>query len=531
MNGFSIDVLPGAAAPVVDIKNATLREPPDWMFEALGGRLSDSGERVNATTALRHGPVWQGVNVLAGDMGQLPIQVMRVGRNGIERDAGSQIDWLLNDEPNGFQRGSQWKEMMVARAILWGNAVCAIDTVGGVPTRLLPLPPQHTTYDEVRPYEYVIKTRIDGEPREFTPEETFHIRGLSTEGFWGLSFVDVAKQVVGHGLALTKHGNSVFRNGAKPSGVIRHPSKMAEEARRNFREEWREHHAGAQNAGNIAVLWEGMEYQPLSMSNEDAQWLEALKLDREQVAGLLLLPPYKLGAMENSAVRANIEAQAREYVNQSLRRWGKKFEEEAYAKLFTRSARKRRNTLVRVSYDVLTRGDNQAVMTYVSEGVRARVLTRNEAREELNMNPVDGGDEFENPAIDPATPQEDPQTTTSDAENQLIRQLVGGLLARECRELNTRTQKPAAFLDGVEGFYSHYQEHAGEYLGHACDLLGLEWREAATKHSQRSMRAVLDLAGAVREDELAGAVPGLCDEIRGRADWLAAEILKGARHG
>ena len=77
MNGFEIQCLPGCAVPeVIGPQASGLDYPEDWLFEALTYGTSDSGECVNPVTALSHSPVWQAINILAGDVGQLPWRKM-----------------------------------------------------------------------------------------------------------------------------------------------------------------------------------------------------------------------------------------------------------------------------------------------------------------------------------------------------------------------------------------------------------------------------------------------------------------------
>src|SRR5574338_179470 len=105
-----------------DVRASTASHPEEWFFEALTWGRSDSGETVNPTTALSHGPVWQAVNILAGDVGQLPLHVYRKNGRNRERIESHPVDWLLTREPNDYQTPSIWKETMMSVALLWGNA-------------------------------------------------------------------------------------------------------------------------------------------------------------------------------------------------------------------------------------------------------------------------------------------------------------------------------------------------------------------------------------------------------------------------
>jgi hypothetical protein len=70
----TFDCLPGASAPMPVMPHAQVDSNgyTEGMWHVLAGPSSESGISVTPSTALTHGPVWQGVNLLAGDLGQLP---------------------------------------------------------------------------------------------------------------------------------------------------------------------------------------------------------------------------------------------------------------------------------------------------------------------------------------------------------------------------------------------------------------------------------------------------------------------------
>lgn len=525
-------VTPGMEAYEPQVISARMSE--DWFFEHAGWGSSDSGEAVNPCTAIKHGPVWQAVNVIAGDIGQLPMMVMRQNGRTKERDENHPADWLLNYMPNEWQTPSMWKEFMMSSALLWGNGISVIVRQSGRPVELIPLRPDRLYYQEIPGGYMVSYTNSEGKVTWLNPADLFHIRGLSADGFWGLSAVQVAKNTIGHGLALQRHGNSTFRNGARPSGTINFPQgvKLTNEARQNFREEWDLLHRGADNSGRVAILWDGALFAPMTMSNEDAQWLEAMKMDVIQTASLFSLPPFKLGSMENSSVRANIEEQQRDYIYMTLGRHGNRFKEESERKLFT-TTELRGPLYVRVNYDPLLQGNRQSKMETISLGVRSRILTRNEAREELGYNPVDGGDEFENPAIDTKAQSEDASPKeTKDGVESLIKKQVQNLLNTEAVRVSRSAAKCQNFVTWADDFYTSYEQFAYDYLGPACALgqmLGLacDWKTAARQHAATNLKCVLLLTDTVKANELAAGADRLAETIRGQVDAFTLEILGG----
>lgn len=538
--------------PVFDEVQALAYPDEEWFFDAISWGRSDSGERVNPSTALSHGPVWQAVNILAGDVGQLPIHIYRKRGRSRERDDQHPVDWLLTMEPNPFQTPAVWKETMMAWALLWGNGCSYIVRDGaGRPTDLIPLQPDRTYprsvemvgEDGTKWNEWWIETDFgDGKRVPLPYRDVFHVRGLATDGFWGLSAVHVAKNVIGGGLALRKHGNRTFKNNANPHlALISEGKQPAPEVLANYREELRKYHAGAENAGNWLMLFGGTKPMPLTMSNTDAQWLEAMDIDREFVAALFNLPPYKLGAMKNSAVRANLEQQNTDYLNTSLSRHLIKIKEEIERKLFNYGERRLRRVFAKWVTEAFLRGDLAARGAYYSQAKTGEWMTTNEIRELEDMNPIAGGDELRNPAINPAGPSEpsepprrrdDPQPDeeAQDAARELIAKQVAALLDAEAKAVQKACHDEPNVVKWAEHYYESYQRAAGHFLEAGCRLaaaLGCgpcDWTTACGLHARDSLNRLLAMSGICTKEGLPAVGRELAGAIRGQADYLMNSI-------
>lgn len=527
----------------------------DWFFNAVTWGQSDSGEHVTPSTALSHGPVWQAVNILAGDIGQLPIQVYRKNGRERRREDKHQVDWLLTNEPNPYQTPAVFKETLVAWSLLWGNGCAYIARDGaGRPQFLIPLLPDRTrpvsveleTEDGGKYTEWMIETDFGDGKREYLAyADVFHLRGLATDGFWGLSCVQVAKNVIGGGLALRKHGNRTFKNGTRPGMVLSMEGREpAPEVRANYRRELEAMHAGSENAGRWLLLWGGAKANPMTMSNEDAQWLQALGMDREFVAGLFNLPPYKLGAMENSAVRANLEQQNRDYLQTSLSRHLNKFREEGERKLFNYSERRLRRVFLKWITEAFLRGDLQARGNYYSQAVTGEWMTKNEIRELEDLPPIEGGDELRNPAINPARdapsdepPQREPEPEPAEEARSAARELIAkqatALLRVESLAAEQKIPTAKNAVKWAENYYENYVAAAAEFLDVPCRLaasLGCDvadWRSVAADHARDALNRFLSLAGIAGKDDLPEIAAEFAKSIRDDKGTFVPQLLGG----
>lgn len=455
--------------------SGTDTNPFSWFLSSVAASQRDeSGVDVTETTAITHGPVWQALNILAGDFGLIPFNVRKrlPGDKGWENDERHPLASVMQRQTNKIQTPAVWKEWSMATALIWGNAVSEIlrDATGRI-VGLFPLPPQLIRYavDDNGEYFYYAVHPKNG-VIIWEPGGVVHFRGLTSDGFWGYRLVEVAAGVIGHGLALRKHGNATFKHGARPSGVLQHPGKMGPDARQNLRDDWNAVHAGPDNAQKVAILWEGMTFNPYSISNHDAEWLGAMRLDREQVAGIFNLPPHKLGALENAAVRANLEEQNREYYNTSLARHVNKAREEMNIKCLASTSR-----LYEVKPDPteLLKGDKKSQMETSQIAIASTIWSPNDARRWMGENPRDGGDEYGNPNTTPGD-GESQQIDTQELEEsarELVRDRAECLCTVERNRLENKAKGRCNFDNFLAEFYgSEFTKLAEETMAPAVRM-------------------------------------------------------------
>lgn len=522
---------PDSALSVEINASAHSQSREDFFFDGPS-ITSGSGERVTPLSAMGHGPVWQAVNILSGDVGQLPfIKMIQQGRNR-EKDKGHPMNFSLRD-PNPWQTPSVWKETMMSYALLWGNAISVINRRGKGRVWLVPLMPDVTFYEEVSPGVFVITSRINNKEVVFPYEDCFHLRGLQSNGFWGMSAVQIAKNVIGHGLSLQKHGDKTFLNDATPRGVIQSDESFNAEAHKNLRDEWQQIQGG-DNRGKPAILWEGLKWQSISMSNYDAQWLEARKLDREFIASLFNLPAFKLNALENSAVRSNLEEQNRDYFQTSLSRWTNRFAEEAYAKLLTEQERESGDHWFKWFPEAFLRGDITSRYEAYSLGIASTFLSPNEAREQEDLNPYEGGDEFVNPNVQAAEEGEEEVDNSEEVRESargLIRIQVEAILEIESNRVERAAKTVKNFSDWYIGFYSNnlmdlFNERLLATCVHANQLgVSTYLGHAMSDHEENGIRSLQQITDIVTQGELPEACAEHAIAIRSGVDKLTNAIL------
>jgi HK97 family phage portal protein len=138
--------------------------------------------------------------------------------------------------------------------------------------------------------------------------EVLHIPGLGFDGLIGYSPIAMAKNAVGLAIATEEYGAKFFANGAAPGGVLEHPGTIKDPQK--VKESWNAAYQGSQpTAHRVAVLEEGMKYQPIGISPEQAQFLETRKFQINEIARIFRVPPHMLADLEKSSF-SNIEQQS-----------------------------------------------------------------------------------------------------------------------------------------------------------------------------------------------------------------------------
>ena len=357
------------------------------------GSQTKSGSVVNANTSMNQGAVYACVRLLSGPPATLPLHIKRRIDARTREDASDSDLWLLlNRAPNDWMKPHQFKRMLMAHVLLRGNACCLKVMSRGRIIALLPLDPERTEIkqndDLSLRFEY---TRKNGGKSIFTQKEIFHLYGLTLNGYSGVTPITYARETIGLAMAQEDHGAKTFKNGARVSGTMEHPGKLSPEAFARLKASIDEFRSGGAQEGKDILLEEGMKYSRVSMTSQDAQWIDSRKLSRSDIAMFFGVPPSMIG--DNSGSDSNwgtgLEQKANGFVTFTLEDYLTMWEEGITIDLNsdpTLYARFTRAALVKG--DIKTRWDS-----YV-KGLQWGVWSPNEVRALEDQNPREGGDIF-----------------------------------------------------------------------------------------------------------------------------------------
>ncbi len=370
---------------------------PDWgtleryLGWAFGGGVSSSGVIVNPANAMQSAAVYACLKVLSESVGMLPLCIYQKGDNGARTPAEKHpLYELLHEQPNEYQTAIEFLEMMVLHLNLRGNAYAYINrTRSGRVVEMIPIHPDmvYVQMDTDGQVTYQAATE-NGARRTMDRSEILHVKGLTINGWLGISPIAYARESIGLSLATEKFGGQLFRNGAKMGGILEHPGKLSDEAYKRVKNSFDAATSG-EEAHKTALLEEGMKFSKISMNADDAQFLETRKFQRGEIASVFRVPPHLIMDLER-ATFSNIEHMSLEFVQYSLMPWLCRIEKAIRRDVF--SADDKKNNTIKFDVSALLRGDAASRSAYYASGITNGWLTRNEARAREYLNPLDGLD-------------------------------------------------------------------------------------------------------------------------------------------
>lgn len=366
-----------------------LMTTPELLVQLTSGYESESGIVVTPDIAMRIAAVYACVRVLSETMGQLPLIVYRKRADGGKDRLPKHPLWkLLHDQPMKGVTSLEWREMMTGHTALRGNAYSFIVRVGGVVRELIPLHPDRVVPEVQKDWSILYRVySSDGRVSIHTDRDILHLKGLTADGFIGMTPIQQQRDTLGLARAHDEYGSKMFKNGAKPGGVLKIDGQLSDKAYNRLKDSWSSSWNGDE-IGKPAILEDGLDWKQLGLTAEDAQFIESKKLSRSEIAAIFRVPPHKIGDLEK-ATFSNIEQQALEFITDTMLPWVVRWEQRIKMQLIVDP-----DIYAEFLLDGLLRGDSKSRSEYYQKAIQNAWMSPNEVRLKENMNPYVGGDVF-----------------------------------------------------------------------------------------------------------------------------------------
>lgn len=358
---------------------------------------TQSGERVNTTTAMRLSAVYNAVHIVSGITASLPLKKYKKTDQGRE-ELTDRTTQILQYRANKVMSAHHWRKLQRQCQMLHGYSISTIKRNGrGEPIEVRWRHPSKVEIKLTNDYELRYRiTEDDGTKKEYQYTDVIHVNStvLQDNGILGKSFIEAGAENIGLGMAAEKNAASFFGNGSFPSGVLMREGHFSDkDKRKDFLNSWNKIYSGGDNAGKTALLEDGVKYEPISVSPKDAQLLEARGATIEDIARWADIPVHLLKSTQDSSYN-NLSQFDLSFVKYSIApQYLIPDEQEYWAKLLTR---REQNSEVYYEHNVdgLLRGDPKTVAEVARIMVSLGIWSVNEVREKFyNMNKKEGRDE------------------------------------------------------------------------------------------------------------------------------------------
>ncbi len=360
-----------------------------------GGNRSWAGARITPTTAMQQATVFACVRILSETIGALPIKTQT-------RNAGTSV-WvdtdhdslMVLDKPNDFQNQHDLISTWVAWMELRGNAYSFKARAGEKVKYLLPLqtPGVSVTLTDDWRLRYHIGAE-NGFSGEYDGSEILHLKNFGTNGYEGESTIGKLRHDIGLSQRAKEHSSGLFSNGAmSPRYINAKALKTADEAR-SMQKDFDDAYSGAERSYKTPVIYGESTLHELGMSSTDAQLLELLKLEKEEISAAFGVPGFLLNASEKSTTwGTGLEQITKSFMRFSLRPRINRLAASLKYELLGRNERK--NTRFVFETDAFTMGSFKEVIDAAAVAINNGVYNPNEVRTDmLGKPPRDGGDVY-----------------------------------------------------------------------------------------------------------------------------------------
>lgn len=346
-----------------------------------------SGEIINEQNAFAHSAVLSAVTLLADSIALMPVELVR--------DRGGRSERLPTPsvliKPNEHQTMFEFIHQVVATLALHGNVYIY------APRRPGELPPEMRV---IHPNRVKGMVETDTGAMSYQIGETKYPLSDIRAIHWlimpgqrkGISPLEAQRNTIGMGIAMDRFLAQFYGEGATPSSVLETDQLITPEQAQILRETWTDIH----NQHRLpAVLAGGLKWRPITTSAADMQMIEHRESIIRDIARAYRIPlNLILGSGGDSQTYQNVEQSGINFVRYTLLPWMRRIE-DAVSEMLPLTQRVRFNADEFMRADLTTRVNAQKTQ------IMAGTLSPNEARQQENREPYDGGDAFVNPSTQP----------------------------------------------------------------------------------------------------------------------------------
>lgn len=348
---------------------------------------------VSPDLAMKLSAVYACVYVLSSSVAQLPLHVKCKSGDKVETVKDHPAYYLLHDSPNAWQTSYKLREYAQSSVLLYGNAyIHIVRNKNGEVVSLESLEPWKVQLLK-NGSRYVYAYYGDDKTISLSPDDVLHIKSLGPSIKTGKSVIQTHAETIGLGLDARKFASGFFGGNARPAGILSVKTPLNSNAWENFKKMWQTAQEKLRSEENKTILLPAeLDYKALTVSPVDTELLSMMKLNRSEIAGIFNVPAHMINDLEK-ATFSNISEQTIQFIRFSVMPWVVNWEQELNRKIFTEAERKA-GYFVKFNLAGIMRGTAGERATFYHAAITDGWMSRNEARQLEDMNPVEGLDEM-----------------------------------------------------------------------------------------------------------------------------------------
>ena len=338
-----------------------------------------AGASVNEQSALAISTVYACAYKIASTLASLNLEIYQRNGRSITPADGHPAYGIVKDTPNQMMTPYEFWETIISHAVLNGCGYAIIERDGsGYAWQLL-----IADYYEVdrMPTDteegYIYRVKDYGMVQ---PENMLEICNLQRK-----SPIRLHRENLGLAKAAQDFGANYFGSDGQMTGILSSDQPLTKEQMTVIQGSWNK----ASGQAGTKLLPFGFKYNRISISPDEAQFIETRKFQAEEICRIFSVPP-ALVQLESQTTYNNVEQQNLMFARHTISPWAKRIEQEIDRKLLMANERPR--IYSKFNLNDLFRGDMQARATFYREMTQIGALSINEVRMKEEMNPVDGGD-------------------------------------------------------------------------------------------------------------------------------------------
>lgn len=351
-----------------------------------------SGEiSVNEDSVMGIPAVKRAIEIISDAIASVELDVNSVQDGHLAKDEDHYLNFLLNVKPNDYQSRDTFFGQMITSLLLHGNAFALIERDSDFNVKAFK-PIHHSKVTVQVKKNGGMYYEIEGDSRKRRqPYEVIHLMGVTNTGYLGVSVLEQASELFAFAISNNESAKDILKNGLLTSGTLKTDKVLNAESAKRLKRSVDSYRAGEKNSGKILVLEEGMDFNPHQhKSLAETGYASSVETVSAEIAKLFGVPPFLLGDLSKSTMN-NVYELSQAFLRYTITPLVRKIEAEITLKCLT-DVELRKGDRVKGDLKQLQLSSVKDKAEYLKLAASNGIISINEAREELGMQPKEGLD-------------------------------------------------------------------------------------------------------------------------------------------